>query len=186
MMMVIRAWVAHELGDDALSCEYSERACHMADAIGALRPGIGGLVALGDALAGLGRQPAAKRAYEEALLRCRRLKWYRQLADVRAGLARVALAQGSPAEALGHMRAILRQAEGDVKLSGTFHPMRTYFTCYRVLQAVGDAQAYEVLQTMYDLLQASATEIEDEDLRRSYLENVLVNRQIVAEHTGTL
>jgi hypothetical protein len=65
-------------------------------------------------------------------------------------------------------------------LEGTLEPLRIYLTCYRVLSANGDGRAEEVLEAAYRLLQERAVTIEDQDLRRSYLENVAAHREIVA------
>jgi hypothetical protein len=59
--------------------------------------------------------------------------------------------------------------------------MRIYLTCYRVLRAMGDPRASEILDAAYRLIQERADKIEDEALRRSYLENVAANREIIRE-----
>jgi hypothetical protein len=58
-------------------------------------------------------------------------------------------------------------------------PVRIYLTCYRFLLANGDPRAKEILDAAHHLLQERADTIEDEDLRRSYLENVPAHREIV-------
>jgi hypothetical protein len=65
-------------------------------------------------------------------------------------------------------------------LEGTLGALRIYSTCYRVLSANGDPRAGETLDAAYHLLQERAATIEDEDLRRSYLENVPHHREIIA------
>jgi hypothetical protein len=57
--------------------------------------------------------------------------------------------------------------------------LRIYLTCYRVLQANADPRAEEILCTAHNLLQERAAKIDDEELRRSYLENVAAHREIV-------
>jgi hypothetical protein len=52
-----------------------------------------------------------------------------------------------------------------------------------VLRANEDPRAREVLGRAYRLLREWADRIEDQDLRRSFLENVAVNREIVREYT---
>ena len=64
---------------------------------------------------------------------------------------------------------------------GSTMPLRIYLTCYQVLQANDDPRADRVLITAYDLLQERAAKIDDELLRRSYLENVAAHREIVEE-----
>ncbi len=55
--------------------------------------------------------------------------------------------------------------------------------CYRILHATGDGErARELLQHAHDTLQQYASHIETEDLRRSYLERVSVNRDVIAAY----
>jgi hypothetical protein len=68
-------------------------------------------------------------------------------------------------------------------LDGIDDPFWIYLTCYQILRASDDAQAAEVLEAAYQLLQARAEKIEKEELRRSFLENVAAHREIVAEFT---
>ncbi|MEM7539190.1 MAG: hypothetical protein AAF639_43935 [Chloroflexota bacterium] len=56
---------------------------------------------------------------------------------------------------------------------------RQHWVCYQVLKALNDARADGVLQSSYEQLQTWADGIEDEELRRSFLENVAVNQMIV-------
>jgi hypothetical protein len=64
-------------------------------------------------------------------------------------------------------------------LDGTEEPLRIYLTCCRVLQASQDPRADEILVTAYTLLQNWAAEIDDEALRRSFLENVGTHQEII-------
>jgi hypothetical protein len=73
----------------------------------------------------------------------------------------------------------LDQLELCPTLDGTDEPLRVYLTCYRVLRANGDPRAREILDAGYRLLQERATHINDEKLRRSYLESVATHREIV-------
>jgi hypothetical protein len=69
----------------------------------------------------------------------------------------------------------------DHTLDGTYEPFRIYLTCVRVLQAHGDVRAAAVRRTAHSLLQERAAGIEDERLRRSFLENVPAHRDLIAE-----
>jgi hypothetical protein len=90
------------------------------------------------------------------------------------------LGQGDPAQALAHVQEILICLEAGPGLEGTWEPLRVYLTCYCVLRANGDPRAEETLAAAYCLLQERAANIDDEGLRRSYLENVAAHREIVA------
>ena len=121
-----------------------------------------------------------------------------------AGLARVSLAQGAHSTALRQAVVVslsnhqdsssgqaLAQAQTQVEdilshletnsLDGTDEPLRVYLTCYRVLKANRDPRAQEILTTAYNLLQKHAGNTTDEEMRRSFLENVLVHRELVRE-----
>jgi hypothetical protein len=70
--------------------------------------------------------------------------------------------------------------EADPKLEGANEPYWVLLTCYQVLHAGRDPRAGEILEAAHRLLQARAGQIDDEALRRSFLENVAANREIVA------
>ena len=73
---------------------------------------------------------------------------------------------------------ILDQLKTRPTLDGTDEPLRVYLTCYLVLRANHDPRAREILDAAYRLLQERATHIDDEELRRSFLENVAAHREI--------
>jgi hypothetical protein len=82
---------------------------------------------------------------------------------------------------LAHTEEILSILETHPALRGAEEPLRVYLTCYRVLRAVDDPRSGELLDAAYRLIQERARKIDDEELRRSYLENVASHREIVAE-----
>lgn len=138
------------------------------------------LVRLGHALAALGELSEAAAAYQEAL-DLRREMGQRHLApEPLAGLARVALARDDPEAALAYVEEILRHLETG-SVDGTDEPLRIYLTCCRVLKAHNDLRAEEVLEEAHNLLQERAAKIGDEELRRSFLENVAAHRELVSE-----
>jgi hypothetical protein len=95
-----------------------------------------------------------------------------------AGLASIALEQGELEGALAHVDEILAFLEEN-PLRGV-SDIRTYLVCYQVLQAAADPRAKGVLGTAHALLQERAATIPTEQLRRTYLENVPHNREILA------
>jgi ATP/maltotriose-dependent transcriptional regulator MalT len=97
------------------------------------------------------------------------------------GLARIALVEGDVEGAQGYAAEILHGLEAwQVGWTGYFLGLTPYSVCYQVLHASGDPRAREVLKEGYRLLCARADGIDDPALRRSYLENVVVNREIAA------
>jgi hypothetical protein len=79
-----------------------------------------------------------------------------------------------------HANEILEHLETH-SLDGTYEPFRIYWTCYRILKA-HDGRAAEVLRTACRLLQGRATGIEDDDVRRTFLEGVPAHRTLVQEY----
>ena len=64
-------------------------------------------------------------------------------------------------------------------LEGTDDPFWVSQICYRVLIATGDSRAPEILETAHALLQERAARIDDETLRRSFMESMPAHREIV-------
>lgn len=79
------------------------------------------------------------------------------------------------------MEESLRHLESGT-LHGTEQPLLDYLICYRVLQAADDPHAGKVLEEAYELLHEFAGKMTDQDLRRSFLENVAAHRELVQEY----
>lgn len=96
-----------------------------------------------------------------------------------ATLSAAHLASGEKDKALDYAKqamAILDECGGE----GPEFPHRDYFLCYQVLSAIGQEEiARAALQSAYDLVTARAKKITDPDLRQSFLENGVRNREIV-------
>jgi tetratricopeptide (TPR) repeat protein len=174
--------LSHHLGDDSAARAYSQQALDAIpdpDTLVAVEVMYASVV-LGHALAGLGRPAEAAAAYRQGLAAQRKWGQHHLAVEPLAGLARVALAQGDLAGALVHVDEALAYLQDHPTLYGAFEPLRVYLTCYRVLQANGDPRAGEILGAAFCLIQERAATIEDQDLRRSYLENVRAHREIAA------
>lgn len=64
---------------------------------------------------------------------------------------------------------------------GPEFPQQDYFICYQVLLAQGQReQAYRALRAAYGLVMGRAQKISDADLRHSFIEQVTMNREILA------
>ena len=124
--------------------------------------------------------PEAADAYRQALALRRELGQPHLVTEPLAGLARVCLIQGNPIEAQALVEEILGHLESHT-LEGTEEPIRVYLTCYRVLTVNQDSRARELLDKAHTLLQERAGKIGDEEMRRSYLENVCAHYEIVQE-----
>jgi tetratricopeptide (TPR) repeat protein len=178
--LAILSLVVHALGDHKAARDIAQQSLEYGPDRYHLGQGDSSL-ALGHALAGLGDAVGATAAYQQALHRYRQSGFLNPPMEALAGLARVALEQGDPAQALLHVEEVLDHLQTHT-LDGTYEPFRIYLTCVRVLQAHDDPRATEVRRTAYTLLQERAAGIEDERLRRSFLENVPAHRELLTEY----
>jgi DNA-binding SARP family transcriptional activator/predicted ATPase/Tfp pilus assembly protein PilF len=177
--------LCHLQGDDELAREHGQNALEAARDLGARQFEADALNYLGHALAGLGQFDQAHAAYEQALEIRHDIGLVNPTMESLAGLARVALAQGSVAPAQAYVAAILDHLQSGT-LDGTEEPFRIYLTCYRVLQAAGDPRAAELLRTAYLLLQQRAAAIGDRALRRAFLQNVAAHRELEEAYAQSL
>jgi len=128
----------------------------------------------------LGRRADAIRQATQASEIHQSLGQQAYLVDDLATLADIALGSGELSRALDfthRAQALLEELGGD----GPEFPHRDYFILYQVLSAAGQAEpARAALQSAVDQMMARADKISAADMRRSFLENVPLNRQIVA------
>jgi predicted ATPase/DNA-binding SARP family transcriptional activator/Tfp pilus assembly protein PilF len=172
--------LCHRQGDYEAAREFSVQALHMAQDLDDRFLQGYALTHLGHALAGLGHLTQAAAAYQEAV-NVRRELGQRNLAlESLAGLARVSLDQGELAHAHEQVQEILAHLETG-NLDGVVEPLWVYLTCYRVLKASDDPRAQEILNSAHALLQEQAAKISDEEMQRSFLENVAIHREILRE-----
>jgi hypothetical protein len=135
---------------------------------------------LGYALEGLGHLEEARDAYQQALDIRQALNQAHLTTDLMAGLARVSLAQGNLLQAKSQVEEILHYLDTGT-LDGADRPFCIYLTVCHVLRASDDPRAGDVLDTAHCLLQQWAAQIDDPELRRSFLENVADHREIATE-----
>lgn len=98
--------------------------------------------------------------------------------EIQAGQARVSMLEGKLDEAVIYVEKILDYLK-EHNLDGTDEPMRIYLTCYQVLDAVDDPRADELITQAQSILMARADRITDDVMRKSYLENVEANKEIL-------
>jgi predicted ATPase/DNA-binding SARP family transcriptional activator len=173
--------LSHQLEEHAGARAFAEQAAQLAEAIGSTGWHGLGLHHLGNAQLALGRLAEAIGSYQRALELMRAIGWHDDATQALAGLARAALECGDHEQALAQVEHILLHLKTS-DLGGIDEPYRVYLTCYHVLQAHHDSRARSILLKAYDLLQAQARAISDEGLRRSFLENVPVHRDLVSAY----
>ena len=174
------------LGDPAGAIELFHKALPIQEEIG-YRRGVGfTLTHLGHAQADIGALDEAAQAFARALATRRELDPESPLAvDDLAGLAHTALAQGDSEKAGQYAREAFAWIELHDE-TGIEYPAQVYLLCFRALRAVAGsdpavlAQASAVLRRGQAYLEGQAAGIQDPALRRSYLDNILYNRDLAS------
>ncbi|GAB4162990.1 MAG: hypothetical protein Fur005_22100 [Roseiflexaceae bacterium] len=98
------------------------------------------------------------------------------VAEVQAGIARLALAQQDLPRAQ-HQIELVCQYIAEQQLRGIEQPILVLFTCYRILHITGDPQAPHYLHQAYEHLLQHATGI-DPDRQQILFERIPLNRMI--------
>jgi predicted ATPase/class 3 adenylate cyclase len=173
-------WVLHHLGDEAAARYYCQQALAIREAIGDKRGQGYSLSYLGVILEGLDELAEAAAAYEKALQLRREIGQAAAAIDDLAGLASVALKQGSLVQATHYAEEIWQWLE-EHGVQGVIHPLQVYLTIGDVWQANGrQAEAGAILTQAYELLQEQAARFTNEEIRRAFLENVPLHREVLA------
>lgn len=169
----------HHQGNNLVAVEMSLKGLNIAEEI-ADRLAQGWLLdSLGHARTGLGELKQAAEAYQQSLELRRKQDETHKATEPLAGLARVALIQGNISDAKEYVEEILC-IEKTKSLDGTSEPFRIYLTCFQVLEACRDPRAESILASAYEKLNKIRSNIDDEALERSFMENVAANREINA------
>jgi adenylate cyclase len=176
--------LCHRSGEDEAALEHGQLALDIARQLGDRNTQAYPLTYLGHALVGLDRLAEAEDAYRQAMSLRREFGQPHLAMEPLAGLARVSLAQNDLTQAQTYVEEILDFLK-DGTLDGTEEPFRVYLTCYRVLHANHDPRAQVLLATAHRLLQDQAAKIEDEGMRRFFLENMPAHREIMCEFART-
>jgi tetratricopeptide (TPR) repeat protein len=172
--------VAADLGDLDAALQHFGQALSIQQAIGYRRGQGYTLTHMGHALLRLGQPAQAGEAFGQALAIRRELSPGSGASiDDLAGLALAALAQGEPAEAgrlAGECLAWI-EAHG---LDGMESPAQVYLACFQALQESDPPRATQALSQGYQHLTQLAGAIADPQLSRAVLENVPINRELIA------
>jgi tetratricopeptide (TPR) repeat protein len=179
-VMQILASLLNKLGDYEKAIEYSREALKITQASGArsMEGGVWTVLACG--LANQGKLEEAAEAYQKGLEIRRDLGEQNMVMESLSGLAQVAMKQDESLRAKHLVEEILQYIE-DTPIEGTDKPLEIYLTCYHVLRANQDTRADDVLATAHELLHERAAKISDEDMQRSFLNNIACHREIVRE-----
>lgn len=174
------ALLSHLTGHNEAAYDYGQQAEQIGHKIGSPEIRASALTHLGHAQVALNFLPEAAESYRQALALRQEMGQLHFVREILASLSRTSLTQGNLVQAQAFAAELLPQLEIE-HLYGAREPFRVYLSCYLVLQANHDTRAKDVLATAYRLLQERAAEIEDERLRRFYLENIPAHQEIVRE-----
>lgn len=167
-------------GDYETAIECAQRGLLLARRSGDRSAEAWALTYLGHGLCEVGRLDEAAEAYREALEVRGELEQSVLGTEPAAGMARIAWTQKEPSRAFELVNQILHQIELDGTLEGTDQPLRVYLWCYRVLEGLGDERAAGILGRAHDLLKQRANGLSDPLARKTFLENIDCNREIMA------
>ncbi|MFZ4662928.1 MAG: AfsR/SARP family transcriptional regulator [Caldilineaceae bacterium] len=137
------------------------------------------LINRGHLLTAQGDYPAAHASYEQAIAMPKQVNWAYRTADAHAGLASLLLQTNAIAGAVTHVEAALTFLT-QLGLAGANEPFTVYWTAVSVFTAASDPHATAVLRTACQQLQAIAGTLEEAEMRRAFLEKVVVNRSLLA------
>lgn len=175
------AWAATAEGDWQTAEEYATNGIAVKRKIRHLEALGEGLVWLGYARLGLGRLEEAQEAFIESIDIRRELGREALQVESMAGLGLALLKQGDLAGAREYGEMIREYMSRDEDLSGTWEPLKIYWTCYQILRAAGDSRKDDFLKDAVGNLHKRAEKITDKDVQKRYLNNVPWHREILAE-----
>lgn len=171
--------LAYFRGDYAAAQTHSQLALEIARKNGEPFAEGDAILSLGHAHRGAGLLAEAADCYEQALAIWRDLEMGSRVVETQAGHALIALARGDLAQAHEYVEEILSYQQENTSFAGADCPFLVFETCYRVLSTNHDNRATDVLLTATTLLYQQAQDITDGELRRSFLEDIPVNRRLL-------
>lgn len=139
------------------------------------------LHSLGQVYMAQGRLAEAREALEEALQARRQIGQPFTILATLADLGLLHLRQGQIEAALAYAEEMMTMIfpEEETGMGGK-EPITGSMACYHIFQATGRTQdAQRVLRLAYETLQDFAGRLETEELRRSYLERIPLNREVI-------
>jgi len=171
----------HKIGENRIALEHIANANSTFREHEDLENPLFGYILLGHVHTALGALDKAQAEYDLALARRKNLIRQRWVYDLLAGMARLSLEYGHPAQSLSQVDEILTHLKTG-NLDGTLEPIRVYLTCYQVLHANLDIRAAGILAGAYHMVMQRAENISDTKVRQSFLENVPMNREVIREY----
>jgi len=175
--------IYHYLGQSSQAVEFYNQAIDIYQLLKNKREYGFVLTHLGYALTAIGHYEAAESNLYQALQIRRELGTMGLATDTLAGLALITMARGESEKAIETISEILSYIE-DNGVEGIELPIQVYLICYRVLVVKAGidpnylSKANTVLDAGYKLLQERADQLQDDDMRSRFLEQVPYNREL--------
>ena len=179
MALINLSLVQHYQGHNQQALDLSRQAITHAQAMANRRLHGYALTTNGHALTALAQLDEAKEVYWQSIALWSEMGIPSQAMEAQAGLARVALQQADPAQALNPVNEILDYLQKGNTLDGTESPFRIQLTCYQVLKANQDSRADKFLKSAQNQLLERAEGIIDPDQRQSFLEQVAAHQALM-------
>jgi tetratricopeptide (TPR) repeat protein len=176
--MINLSAVSGALGNYAEAIRWAEQALALTQQINNLNGEAWAFTYLGHALLAQEQWPEAAAAYHAAVRIRNQLEQSVMAAEPLAGLAQISFIQGNVEEACQILEPVLEMLAAGSKFEGADEPIRIYFSCYKVLDALNDDRALSVLEKGYAALHARAAQIPDETIRKRFIAEISHHHQI--------
>ena len=136
----------------------------------------------GALLMDVGRYEEAERVFREILNIYQEISWLDHVIWAQISLGRLALLQDNPRQAMKWIEQFLSLDinKGFKLFYYHLNIVPYHLVAYQVLKANVDPRAEKILEEGYKVLMERASQIDNEEMRRSYLENVPSNRELAA------
>ena len=172
--------IAHKQGDYAAAQACYEQTLIISHQINDLQSRREAHNLLGHVLIDQAQIGAAKQHYEAALQLAHELNAPGSAVESQSGLAAIALLEGNNADACAQADGLLPNVN-EHTLAQVEDGLRVYLACHRILRACSDERGDALIAAAHRILQERASRIVDASLRRSFLANNPIHRQVVAE-----
>lgn len=167
--------LAHWRGDHTTAAVFGHKALLTARATGRRWAQFDALLLLCHALTDLGHLEDAAVFAHQACTAAQLVQNQAQMLAAHAALAEVALAADHTAAALVHVESLLPQLAPDL-LTGLIDPARVYLVCVRVLDAVGDSRAHDLLAAAQSFIRERAASLPTRQERTRLAEQIPSHR----------
>ncbi len=173
-------WVAYDQEDFHKGLSYCQEALVTSEAIGDRANQAYSLGGLALNYEGLQQYPQAVEYYHQALTLHRQIGTTTLIIFDQARLAHLAMKRQDLASARQYMTEVVAWIQAG-KAQQFWDPWSIYLSAYQVLAALGETEtAHQFLTEAHTVLTQRAAEISDEILRKRFLTEVKVNREIIA------